>query len=66
MLRAWVGMTGPVIRERASRTTQKGCTPANHPVSGLPLSYASPCPRVTLSAGQLICIAHANQPTANR
>ena len=41
MLRAWVGMTGPVILGRAGRTPLPLCCPANHPVSGLPLSAVS-------------------------
>ena len=50
-------MTGPVILGRAGRKPLKGCTPANHPVSGLPLSYASPQLRdlaALLSTGQLV------------
>ena len=53
-------MTGPVILGRAGRKPLKGCTPANHPVSGLPLSYASPQLRglaALLSTGQLVNVS---------
>jgi hypothetical protein len=34
-------MTGPVIQGRAGRTPLPLCSPANYPVSGLPLSAVS-------------------------